>query len=87
MSDYEPPHKQDLISKTIQRPSNACRIVITLEVSVDPEVLRSQLPYQRHCVDYIRAALKTAEYPFTPTDFETIADGVEILGCTTEVGP
>lgn len=49
-------------SKTIQRPRNQCRLVITLEVEVEPEGLATLPSYQKDATDYMRELIVCADW-------------------------
>ena len=82
-----PPHKQDLISKTIQRPSIACRLVITLEVEFDWQVLKDQPAHMRAAVDYMRKHLEQFGTGFDFAEMLEYIEGAKLLMDRVEVAP
>lgn len=49
-------------SKTIQRPRDQCRLVITLEVQVEPDGMAMLPSYQKDATDYVRQLIGDADW-------------------------
>lgn len=49
-----PRNKNDLVSKTIARDKNECRLVLTFEVTVSDEGLKTLPIYKRTAQDYVK---------------------------------
>lgn len=51
-----PRHKNELVSKTMVRDKHEARVVITLEITVSDEGLKSLPNYKRTAQDYVKDA-------------------------------
>lgn len=57
MGKHQLPHRNDLVSKTIVRPRNCCRVVITLEAEVHLDRMKELPSYMTHAADFLRDAI------------------------------
>lgn len=63
-------------TKTIRRPRNECRLVITLDLEVNP----TDIPNSRHAVDVVREVIKDARVGSYALGMQPLIDALGVLG-------
>lgn len=77
---------QRLVSETIVRPKNSARVVITLEVSLDSDAMKSIPAYKRTAIRFLRDLASENKTPQGMLAALEEIEGIYVTDTKTEIG-